>query len=134
MREPSLSLLSYGSQTPLAENRHHQPAAQPKAYVVRSIVPLPLLRHVQTHRYSNLSFSLTEESPNQDEAGHSKKKSLRRVLSEWNADGDGDDDDEGTTAGAVLRDIKREEGALYGILGVVLALILVNGKVLGDGE
>lgn len=32
-----------------------------------------------------------------------------------------------------MRDVKREEGALYGVLGTVLALILVNGKVLGDG-
>lgn len=33
----------------------------------------------------------------------------------------------------VMRDVKREEGAAYGVLGVVLALILVNGKVLADG-
>lgn len=111
------------------------PAAQPKAYVVRSIVPLPLLRHLQTHRYPDLSFATggaDQEVQDQGGSSHSsKKKSLRRVLSEWNADGD---DDSGKEAGAVLRDIKREEGALYGILGVVLALILVNGKVLGDGE
>jgi hypothetical protein len=97
-------------------------------------VPLPLLRHVQTHRYSDLSFSPTDGGDqNQDQGHNGRKKSLRRVLSEWHADGDGDADDDGT-AGAVLRDNKREEGALYGILGVVLALILVNGKVLGDGE
>ncbi|KAG0655147.1 hypothetical protein C6P46_001139 [Rhodotorula mucilaginosa] len=108
--------------------------AQPKAYVVRSIVPLPLLRHVQTHRYSDLSFSPTDGGDqNQDQGHNGRKKSLRRVLSEWHADGDGDADDDGT-AGAVLRDNKREEGALYGILGVVLALILVNGKVLGDDQ
>ncbi|KWU44388.1 hypothetical protein RHOSPDRAFT_33949 [Rhodotorula sp. JG-1b] len=108
--------------------------AQPKAYVVRSIVPLPLLRHLQTHRYSDLSFSFNGADQAQDQGNNlssSKKKSLRRVLSEWNADRDAGEDEE---QGSVLRDVKREEGALYGILGVVLALILVNGKVLGDDQ
>lgn len=36
--------------------------------------------------------------------------------------------------GGVMRDAKREEGSAYGVLGTILALILVNGKVLGDGE
>lgn len=118
----------------IAANPKRFPAAQPKAYVVRSIVPLPLLRHLQTHRYSDLSFSFNGADQAQDQGNNlssSKKKSLRRVLSEWNADRDAGEDEE---QGAVLRDVKREEGALYGILGVVLALILVNGKVLGDGE
>lgn len=31
------------------------------------------------------------------------------------------------------RDVKREEGGAYGVLGVILGLILVSGKVLGEG-
>jgi len=46
---------------------------------------------------------------------------------------DGDDIEKLDGAG-VMRDAKREEGAAYGVLGTILALILVNGKVLGDGE
>lgn len=59
--------------------------------------------------------------------GGGGKKSLRAELAAWHADADAD-------GKSVMRDVKREEGALYGILGVVLALILVNGNVLGDGE
>lgn len=35
---------------------------------------------------------------------------------------------------ATLVDHSQDEAGVYGLLGVVLALILVNGKVLGDGE
>ena len=31
------------------------------------------------------------------------------------------------------RDVKREEGGAYGVLGVILGLILVSGKTLGEG-
>lgn len=40
----------------------------------------------------------------------------------------------GEEQGATMRDTKKEEGGLYGVLGIILALILVNGQVIGDGE
>lgn len=50
----------------------------------------------------------------------------------------GEDEDEeegaGRKKGAPMRDVKREEGGPYGLMGVILGLVLVNGKVLGDGE
>lgn len=33
-----------------------------------------------------------------------------------------------------MRDSKKEGGNIYGLLGVILGLILVNGKTLSDGE
>lgn len=67
-----------------------------------------------------------------DEQGINSKKSRRR-------DDDDDeeeeqDEEEEVEEGGVMRDAKREEGAAYGVLGTILALILVNGKVLGDGQ
>ncbi|GAA5942687.1 hypothetical protein JCM3775_003678, partial [Rhodotorula graminis] len=104
--------------------------SQGRAWIVRSTIPQPLLRHAATHRYPELAASTS------DDASTSGKKSLRAELAAWQADSEpvpGDDDAEGLEA-AVMRDVKREEGALYGVLGVVLALILVNGKVLGDDQ
>jgi hypothetical protein len=40
----------------------------------------------------------------------------------------------GSEEGATMRDVKKEEGGLYGVLGIILALILVNGQVIGDGR
>jgi len=48
--------------------------------------------------------------------------------------GDEEEEEEEEEEGGVMRDAKREEGAAYGVLGTILALILVNGRVLGDGE
>lgn len=63
--------------------------------------------------------------------------SLARELANWEEDGEdvpgADDVDDGDAQGGLMRDYKREEGGAYGVLGVILALILVNGKVLGDG-
>ncbi|GJN91445.1 hypothetical protein Rhopal_004468-T1 [Rhodotorula paludigena] len=102
--------------------------SQGKAWIVRSTIPQPLLRHAATHRYPSLSTVV-------DHPG--SQKGLRAELAAWEADEattlPGDGEDEGVEA-AVMRDVKREEGAVYGVLGVVLALILVNGKVLGDDQ
>lgn len=57
---------------------------------------------------------------------------LARELAQWEADGE-QLPGAGETKGAPMRDVKREEGGLYGLLGVILGLILVNSKVLGDG-
>lgn len=35
---------------------------------------------------------------------------------------------------ATLKDHRQDDTAVYGLLGVVLALILVNGKILTDGQ
>ncbi|GAA5881731.1 hypothetical protein JCM3774_005971 [Rhodotorula dairenensis] len=116
---------------PLRQKETSSGKAQPKAYVVRSTVPLPLLRHLSTHRYPDLSFQADQDHDEDGGGGGGGKKSLRAELAQWNADADSG---EHGNQGAVMRDVKREEGALYGILGVVLALILVNGKVLGDDQ
>ncbi|BGP49261.1 hypothetical protein JCM10450v2_005144 [Rhodotorula kratochvilovae] len=100
--------------------------SQGKAWVVRSTIPQPLLRQAATHRYPSLA-----SAPGDTTGG---KKSLRGELAAWEADSTAlPDEDDGVDA-AVMRDVKREEGATYGVLGVVLALILVNGKVLGDDQ
>ncbi|GAA5856838.1 hypothetical protein JCM9279_000847 [Rhodotorula babjevae] len=105
--------------------------SQGRAWIVRSTILQPLLRHAATHRYPSFAASVP------DDASTSGKKSLRAELAAWQADGEplpgADDAAEGLEA-AVMRDVKREESALYGVLGVVLALILVNGKVLGDDQ
>ncbi|POY70952.1 hypothetical protein BMF94_6040, partial [Rhodotorula taiwanensis] len=113
---------------------------QPKAYIIRSLVPVPLLRHSHTHTYSSLSFAPDSSISSAEPVATTGRKTLRSELAAWNADGDALPDDEDDEGGggewekAVMRGVKREEGALYGILGVVLALILVNGKVLGDDQ
>ncbi|BGP56297.1 hypothetical protein JCM8202v2_003912 [Rhodotorula sphaerocarpa] len=116
---------------------------QPKTYTVRSLVPVPLLRHSLSHPHSALA-TLTDPAHFVAGAAPSDvgggRKTLRSELVQWARDGDGGDDEDEDEEGergveaAVMRDVKREEGALYGILGVVLALILVNGRVLGDDQ
>ncbi|GAA5823493.1 hypothetical protein JCM3770_004477 [Rhodotorula araucariae] len=100
--------------------------SQGKAWIVRSTLPQPLLRHAATHRYPSLAAT-----PGDTSGG---KKSLRAELAAWEADGDALPDEDGGVDAAVMRDVKGEEGATYGVLGVILALILVNGKVLGDDQ
>jgi len=68
-----------------------------------------------------------------DEQGiNSKKKKGRR--NDDDEEEEEEEEDEEVEEGGVMRDAKREEGAAYGVLGTILALILVNGKVLGDGQ
>ncbi|GAA5875109.1 hypothetical protein JCM1840_007256 [Sporobolomyces johnsonii] len=97
-----------------------------KAWILRSTLPTPLLRYSATHSSSNFSTPLTAGSED------ASRKSLRHELAAWEAD------EEALVSpaeeGGVLRDAKREEGGAYGVLGVILALILVNGKVLGDDQ
>ncbi|BGP25566.1 hypothetical protein JCM10295v2_004494 [Rhodotorula toruloides] len=101
---------------------------QAKSWLLRSALPQPLVRHSVSHLYSTLS-----SEPSTDLVQSGGKRSLRAELAAWEADGD-DDDDEDDQDGAVMRDVKREEGEVYALLGIVLALILVNGKVLGDDQ
>lgn len=104
-------------------------ADQAKSWLLRSAVPQPLVHQSVSHLYRTLA-----SEPSADlTADSGGKRSLRAELAAWEADGDEDDDEEDQD-GAVMRDVKREEGEMYGLLGIVLALILVNGKVLGDGE
>ncbi|BGP17323.1 hypothetical protein JCM10213_009072 [Rhodosporidiobolus nylandii] len=103
----------------------------PKAYILRSTLPTPLIRFATTS--PSTSFASTPI-----EASTSGRKSLRSELVQWEQDeellpGDAADSDEEGEMG-VMRDVKREEGAAYGVLGVVLALILVNNKVLADDQ
>ncbi|GAA5935922.1 hypothetical protein JCM1841_006592 [Sporobolomyces salmonicolor] len=97
-----------------------------KAWILRSTLPTPLLRYSATHSSPNFSTPLTTGFED------ASRKSLRRELAAWEAD------EEALSSsvedGGVLRDAKREEGGAYGVLGVILALILVNGKVLGDDQ
>ncbi|GAA5889471.1 hypothetical protein JCM5296_006372 [Sporobolomyces johnsonii] len=97
-----------------------------KAWILRSTLPTPLLRYSATHSSSHFSTPLTAGSED------ASRKSLRHELAAWEAD------EEALVSpaeeGGVLRDAKREEGGAYGVLGVILALILVNGKVLGDDQ
>ncbi|GAA5830667.1 hypothetical protein JCM5353_007579 [Sporobolomyces roseus] len=128
--------------------------SSPKAWLLRSTLPQPLLRHASTstspHYASQLPEGITYDP---DLVVPGGKKSLREELGEWMIDEQGinskkkkgrrnDDDeeeeeqeeDEEVEEGGVMRDAKREEGAAYGVLGTILALILVNGKVLGDDQ
>ncbi|GAA5867356.1 hypothetical protein JCM8547_003319 [Rhodosporidiobolus lusitaniae] len=106
----------------------------PKSWVLRSTLPSPILRYSSTIPSSYLS-TVPSVQPSLG-----AKQTLRDELASWEEDGenlsdvdlDGEGEEEGK--GGVMRDSKREEGASYGILGVVLALILVNGKVLADDQ
>ncbi|GAA6044175.1 hypothetical protein JCM8097_007220 [Rhodosporidiobolus ruineniae] len=117
--------------------------SQAKAWTLRSTLPLPLIRHAASTSSSS-SFASKPSFPDavssSSTGAQRKKLTLKAELAAWERDGEGladegseDEDGEGEARG-VLRDVKREEGAAYGILGVVLALILVNGKVLGDDQ
>ncbi|TNY22182.1 MAGE family-domain-containing protein [Rhodotorula diobovata] len=113
--------------------------SQGRAWIVRSTIPQPLLRAAATQRFPSLAANAAIDGAGTGaDAAAPGKKSLRADLAAWYADGealpDEEGDDEVETAAAVMRDVKREEGALYGVLGTVLALILVNGKVLGDDQ
>ncbi|KAI5475965.1 MAGE family protein [Pseudohyphozyma bogoriensis] len=83
-----------------------------KSYVLRSTIPVQLIQK---------TASIDEKlfPPHGDDG---PTNGVLAPLRDWNAE-------EG-----YVRDVKKEEGAAYGILGVVLALILVNGKVLGDDQ
>jgi len=118
----------------------------PKAWLLRSTLPQPLLRHAATFSQKSYAARLPFEI---DQLGGGKK-GMRQEVGEWMVDeiaigdifdDDEEDDDENDgddieklDGAGVMRDAKREEGAAYGVLGTILALILVNGKVLGDGE
>ncbi|GAA5914152.1 hypothetical protein JCM6882_004940 [Rhodosporidiobolus microsporus] len=113
--------------------------AQAKSWVLRSLLPPPLIRYSTTHPLPSLATSSTYATTS---GAGGKKRSLADALAAYEADedllpgdvgGENGAVDEGEEAG-VMRDVKREEGAAYGVLGVVLALILVNGKVLADDQ
>ncbi|GAA5956022.1 hypothetical protein JCM21900_002647 [Sporobolomyces salmonicolor] len=97
-----------------------------KAWILRSTLPTPLLRYSATHSSPNFSTPLNTGFED------ASRKSLRRELAAWEADEEALSS--AVEEGGVLRDAKREEGGAYGVLGVILALILVNGKVLGDDQ
>ncbi|GAA5968358.1 hypothetical protein JCM3765_002915 [Sporobolomyces pararoseus] len=124
----------------------------PKAWMLRSTLPQALLRHAAT----SSSLNYTAQVPFEFDQGSSSsggRKSLKQELGEWMIDEESlknnkktfdfddeedeeeeDDEDVKGGGGGVMRDAKREEGAAYGVLGTILALILVNGRVLGDDQ
>ncbi|GAA5935553.1 MAGE domain-containing protein [Sporobolomyces koalae] len=116
----------------------------PKAWILRSTIPQPLLRHAATVTSANYQAKLPFDF---EPRSGKNKPTMRQELGQWMLDEDhldlelnqeeGDDnarEDMGDVMGGVMRDAKREEGAAYGVLGTILALILVNGKALGDDQ
>ncbi|KAK4700416.1 hypothetical protein P7C70_g5830, partial [Phenoliferia sp. Uapishka_3] len=83
------------------------------AYILRSTLPSSIIRDM-VERDDKL---LPE--PNGDEQPEDRYELL---LHEFMAE-------EG-----YARDVKKEEGGAYGVIGVILALILVSGKVLGEDQ
>ncbi|GAA5835001.1 hypothetical protein JCM11251_000134 [Rhodosporidiobolus azoricus] len=109
---------------------------QTKQWVLCSLLPPPLIRHSTTHPLPSLAS--TSSHPSTSASAGGKKRTIESSLAAFEADeellpGDAEAVDEGVEA-SVMRDVKREEGAAYGVLGVILALILVNGKVLADDQ
>ena len=125
--------------------------------MLRSTLPQALLRHAATSTspaYSaQVPFDFDQGAIGTSSSG--SRKSLKQELGEWMIDEESlkknkktfdsdqeeeedeeeeDDDEDIKGGGGVMRDAKREEGAAYGVLGAILALNLVNGRVLGDGE
>lgn len=98
--------------TPKLTRRRHE--APPKSYTLRSTLPLDILRALAQPDEKLLPdhAELPDEEPEAADA---------LAMYEFHAD-DG-----------YARDVKREEGGAYGVLGVILGLILVSGKVLGEG-
>ncbi|SCZ89938.1 BZ3500_MvSof-1268-A1-R1_Chr9g10647 [Microbotryum saponariae] len=103
-----------------------------KVYALRSTLPIQLIRASAARPLASISSSVDDDL--------AESSALARELINY-----AEDDDDGDLSGlhtkqraeakgGYIRDVKREEGAAYGILGVILALILVNGKVLGDGQ
>ncbi|GAA5844158.1 hypothetical protein JCM3766R1_003275 [Sporobolomyces carnicolor] len=123
----------------------------PKAWMLRSTLPQPLLRHAavttqtgSTRYAAKVPFEFDRHAVQTTSDG---RKTLRQELGEWMieeaplksskndaASDDDDEEDDDEAEGGVMRDAKREEGAAYGVLGTILALILVNGRVLGDDQ
>ncbi|KAL8276442.1 hypothetical protein RQP46_011144 [Phenoliferia psychrophenolica] len=86
-----------------------------KAWTLRSTLPLPRIRALATQDDDLL--------PHQGELLEAPDNDAQAIaLHEFRRE-------EG-----YARDIKREEGGAYGVLGVILGLILVSGKVLGEDQ
>ncbi|KAM0750217.1 hypothetical protein T439DRAFT_334659 [Meredithblackwellia eburnea MCA 4105] len=88
----------------------------PKAYTLRSNLPLELIQATVKHDHNLVPRAgdqpqLPEESGRELEDIHEYRKE-----------------------GGFMRDVKWEEGASYGVVGVILGLILVNGKTLGEDQ
>ena len=86
-------------------------------YVLRSALAPQLLRHAATADVAGLG-PVAETS-----ASGSRTEKMLRELNEWENE-----------KPSTLKDHSQDETGVYGLLGVVLALILVDGKVLGDGK
>ncbi|KAK4054333.1 hypothetical protein OIO90_003566 [Microbotryomycetes sp. JL221] len=109
--------------------KENQSKSLSKQYALRSTLPAALVRAATNQTFADLST----DGDQQDEDVHTRQyQPWRRELTDWQADGDLLSGEQANTA--PVRDIKREEGASYGILGVILALILVNGKQINDDQ
>lgn len=90
-------------------------ADPPKSYVLRTTLPAALLTSLATCSIPELVIAALHEDDKSPIA-------LVKEMREFDIDA------------GMPREWNREEGAAYGVLALVLALILVNGKVLGEGE
>lgn len=108
---------------PSLTNRVH--ADPPKSWILRSTLPLPLLSHASSHAYPSLADQIasTANMSQPEGTAGAKKDGELRAYNEWCR-----------AKEPTIRDERTGEMGGYGLLGVVLALILVNGKVLGDGQ
>ncbi|GAA5981441.1 hypothetical protein JCM11641_004764 [Rhodosporidiobolus odoratus] len=98
-----------------------------KTWILRSLIPTPLIRAATTTASPSFATPATYSR-------EQRKKSTKNELLDYEQDEELLPDESDEEEMGVMRDVKREEGAAYGILGVVLALILVNGKVLADDQ
>ncbi|KAM0789606.1 hypothetical protein ACM66B_000412 [Microbotryomycetes sp. NB124-2] len=108
--------------------KENQSQSAPKSYALRSTLPAELVRMATTQTFAELSLTRDDNAV----ANQRKLKIFGPELAEWHEDGDLLPTDRPRTA--PVRDVKREEGAAYGILGVILALCLVNGKAITDDQ
>lgn len=95
----------------------------PATYALRSVIPINLIREMVAVAHPAFATEMDDE----DDVPNNQ---LAKSLAAYAQDVEVYEEEEG----APMRDYKKEEGAVYGILGIILALILVNGQVMGDGE
>lgn len=88
--------------------------APTKTYILRSTIPVQLLRAMNTFDDALL--------PKNAGIDHPPDNAYLADIYNWRREQ------------GYMRDIQKEDGGAYGLLGVILGLILVSGKVLGDGE
>jgi hypothetical protein len=97
------------------KRRTKKPPPSTNQYILRSTLDAKIVSAAAT--------VVSSDEEDEDEGDHAPKGRDAAELREWQRD-----------EGAVLEWKKADQRALMGILHVILALILVNGRVLGDGK